>query len=162
MPIYEFFCNPCNTLFNFFSSSINTTRQPKCPKCKISTLERQMSTFSVTGKANENSDMDNLPVDEKKIEQAIQMLASESENINEDDPRQAASLMRKFSHLTGVDLGDGMDEAISRMERGEDPDAIESEMGDLLEGTDPFAVKPKKAPLKRTAAPIRDERLYDL
>jgi putative FmdB family regulatory protein len=46
MPIYEFYCPDCNTLFNFFSRTINTAKQPTCPKCRTRTLERQMSAFA--------------------------------------------------------------------------------------------------------------------
>ncbi|MCK4728291.1 MAG: zinc ribbon domain-containing protein, partial [Desulfobacterales bacterium] len=34
MPIYEFYCEDCNTIFNFFSRSVNTTKRPPCPRCK--------------------------------------------------------------------------------------------------------------------------------
>ena len=123
-----------------------------------------MSAFSFTGKAKEDGDMDDLPFDENKMEKAMQMLAGEAENINEDDPRQAANLMRKLTDMTGLELGAGMQEALKRMEAGEDPDAIEAEMGDLLEGEDPFMLPEKKggASAKKRPAPQRDETLYDL
>ena len=148
MPIYEFYCETCNTIFNFFSKTINTTKKPKCPKCKTKILSRQMSAFAVTGKAKENSDADDLPLDEGKMEKAMQMLAGEADKINEDDPRQAANLMRKLSDMTGLQLGPGMNEALKRMEAGEDPDAIEAEMGDLLEEEDPFLIPEKKGEAK--------------
>jgi hypothetical protein len=108
--------------------------------------------------------MEDLPFDEGQMEKAMQMLAGEAEKINEDDPRQAAQLMRKLTHMTGLDLGDGMEEALNRMEQGEDPEMIEAEMGDLLEGDDPFQLKGKKGPADRARrrAPDRDETLYDL
>ena len=164
MPIYEFYCIDCNTIFNFFSKTVNTTKKPKCPKCKTKTLSRQMSSFAVTGKAKEDSEMEDLPFDETKMEQAMNVLAGEADKINEDDPRQAAQLMRKLTDMTGMQLGSGMEEALGRMERGEDPDKIEEEMGDLLEGEDPFILTGKKgAGLKtKRAAPVRDETLYDL
>ena len=34
MPIYEFYCRKCNTIYNFFSRSVNTEKIPFCPKCK--------------------------------------------------------------------------------------------------------------------------------
>jgi len=164
MPIYEFYCEDCNTIFNFFSRSVNTTKKPKCPVCKTKTLSRQMSAFAFTGKAKEDGDMDDLPFDEGKMEKAMNMLAGEAESINEDDPRQAANLMRKLTDMTGMELGPGMQEALKRMEAGEDPDAIESEMGDLLEDEEPFLMPEKKGGKKGTkrAAPKRDETLYDL
>ncbi|UCF92887.1 MAG: zinc ribbon domain-containing protein [Desulfobacterales bacterium] len=164
MPIYEFYCDDCNTIFNFFTKSVNTTKKPKCPKCRNKTLSRQMSAFAFTGKAKEDSDGDDLPFDESKMEKAMQVLASEAENINEDDPRQAANLMRKLSNMTGLELGPGMHEALKRMENGEDPDQIEAEMGDLLEGEDPFILPEKKgaAAKNQRPKPQVDDTLYDL
>ena len=164
MPIYEFYCRDCNTLFNFFSKTINTTKKPKCPKCKTSTLTRQISVVAFTGRAKEDSDMDDLPFDSSKMEQAMQMLAGEADKMNEDDPKQAANLMRKLSDMTGLKLGDGMDEALRRMERGEDPEQVEAEMGDILEEEDPFSLQEKKAKNIKTRhkEPLRDETLYDL
>ncbi len=164
MPIYEFYCDHCNTIFNFFSRTVNTRKVPVCPRCKQNKLSRQVSMFAVTGRAKEDGDADDLPFDEGKMEKAMQMLAGEADKINEDDPRQAAQLMRKLTRMTGLDLGDGMEEALSRMEQGEDPEQIEAEMGDLLEGDDPFQLKEKKGPggHARRRAPERDETLYDL
>ena len=163
MPIYEFYCPDCNTLFNFFSRTINTTKRPACPKCKRPELERQMSAFAVTGRASEGGKEDDIPFDESKMEKAMQMLAGEADKINEDDPRQAANLMRKLTDMTGMELGSGMEEALRRMERGEDPDQIEAEMGDLLESEEPFVFNEKKGRGGRAkAAPLRDETLYDL
>ncbi|MCJ7617237.1 MAG: zinc ribbon domain-containing protein [Desulfobacterales bacterium] len=165
MPIYEFYCNKCNTIYNFFSRTVNTTKTPDCPKCKKYKLARQMSAFAVTGKAKEGSnDIDNLPFDESKLESAIQMLGSEADKINEDDPRQAAGLMRKLTNMTGIELGQGMEEALSRMEKGEDPEKIGAEMEDILENEEPFLLPDKKGkPVKaKYIEPLRDETLYDL
>lgn len=164
MPIYEFYCEDCNTIFNFFSKRINTTKKPVCPKCKKKKLSRQMSAFAFTGKAKEGEDMDDLPFDERKMEQAMNMLAGEAENINEDDPRQAANLVRKLTDMTGLELGQGMSEALSRMENGEDPEKIEAEMGALLEGEDPFLLPGRKGRAVKSGkpAPSRDNKLYEL
>jgi len=164
MPIYEFYCGDCNTIYSFFSRTVNTSKRPTCPKCQKGKLSRQVSLFSFTGNAEEGGDMDDLPMDEGKMEQAMQMLAREAENVNEDDPRQAADLMRKLSDMTGLQLGDSMDEALSRMEKGEDPEQIEAEMGDLLEGEDPFLLSGKKRKDlgRKRPEPMKDDTLYDL
>jgi hypothetical protein len=101
-------------------------------------------------------------MDESKLEQAMNILAKEAENINEDDPRQAANLMKKLSDMTGLNLGPGMEEALARMEAGEDPEQIEAEMGDLLEGEDPFSFKEKTYKLLRERPPKVDDELYYL
>ena len=57
-----------------------------------------------------------------------------------------------------------MDEALRRMEKGDDPEQVEAEMSDLLEGEEPFSLPEKKAKstkIKRKE-PLRDETLYDL
>ena len=96
------------------------------------------------------------------MEKAMAMLAGEADRINEDDPRQAAALMRKLSDATGLKLGAGMEEALSRMERGEDPERIEAEMGDLLEGEEPFLLEAKSRKTGRKSRPAVDDTLYDL
>ena len=163
MPIYEFYCQDCNTIFNFFSRTVNTTKVPNCPKCKQRKLSRQVSLFAVTGRASEDGDMDDLPIDESKMEKAMHMLAGEAENINEDDPRQAARFMRKLTDMTGLELGQGMEEALRRMEKGEDPEQVEAEMGDILESEDPFLMPARKGKSAgRQQVPLKDETLYDL
>jgi putative FmdB family regulatory protein len=164
MPIYEFYCEDCHMIFSFFSKTVNTSKKPTCPKCQARPLSRQVSVFAVTGKAKEPGDMEDLPIDESKMEQAMQMLAGEAEKMDEDDPKQAANLMRKLTDMTGMELGPGMTEALHRMEKGEDPEKIESEMGDLLEGEEPFIMPGKKGetPTRKQLEPLRDDTLYDL
>lgn len=161
MPIYEFFCTSCNTIFSFYSSRINTDKIPDCPKCGKK-LKRQMSVFATIGKAKEDDDNPLPDLDESKMERVFGEIAREAENVNEDDPRQMARIMRKFSEKTGLELGGSMEEALARLERGENPDAIEEEMGELLEGEDPFSFMQKKGKLVARRAPQRDETLYEL
>ncbi|MBN1576667.1 MAG: zinc ribbon domain-containing protein [Chitinispirillaceae bacterium] len=166
MPMYEFYCSNCNTIFTFFSRSINTEKVPPCPKDSSHTLIRMVSRFAVTGKSKggdgEGDDtMPNLPIDESRMEKAMESLAAEAESINEDDPRQAANLMRKLTDMTGLKLGDKMEDALNRMEAGEDPEAIEQELGDIDEA-DLFSVAPGGKGGGKSRAPVRDETLYEM
>jgi len=163
MPIYEFYCKNCHMIFNFFSRSVDTEKRPDCPKCEKKGLKRQVSIFSTIRNRQEDGDDTQMPdIDETKMEQAFNMLAKEAGNINEDDPKQAANLMRKLTDMTGLDLGDGMKEALSRMEAGEDPEKIEAEMGDLLEGEDPFNIKERLSGIRKNRPPQKDEKMYYL
>ena len=164
MPIYEFFCEDCNMIFNFLSARVNTSTMPPCPRCER-VLRRQMSTFSTLGRAKEDDGMDDImsSIDESQMERVLGELAHDAENINEDDPKQMARVMRKFSEKTGLNLGNGMEEALARMEAGEDPEKIEQEMGDVLEGEDPFAMGGKKGKKgSYRSQPVYDETLYEL
>lgn len=163
MPIYEFYCQACHMIFNFFSSSVNTSKKPLCPRCRKTRLERRPSVFASLRKRGEDEEDTPLPdLDEAKMEQAMSVLAREAENVDENDPRQAADLMRKLTAMTGLDLGSGMQEALQRMEDGEDPEKIEEEMGAILEEEEPFNLKKKAAAFRRYLPPKVDEKLYDL
>jgi len=71
--------------------------------------------------------------------------------------------MRKLTKKSGIDLGEEMEEALARMESGEDPDRIEEAMGDLLKSDDPMSLLKKKGGrAARRAEPVRDETLYEL
>ena len=163
MPVYEFFCKKCNTLFNFFSKTINPAKQPLCPKCS-GNLKKQVSTFACIDSSRKESGSEKIPFDEKKLEKIMGRLEAETANINEEDPRQAADLMKKFSDMAGIKLGKGMEEAISRIKAEETPEKIEQEMGDILENEDPFQLAEKD--FSKTGSPLPspkiDEKLYDL
>ncbi|OGP90244.1 MAG: hypothetical protein A2031_05285 [Deltaproteobacteria bacterium RBG_19FT_COMBO_43_11] len=162
MPIYEFYCERCNTIYNFFSKAVNTSKVPSCPKCKNVCLNRRISMFAT--KARGEKTEDNHPfagLDEKKVEKAIAGIADAAEKVKDDDPRMAAQLMRKFTDITGMKLGQNFQEALQRIERGEEPEKVEAEMGDMLTQEEPFV---DKQSIKTTAKgrPNVDETLYEL
>lgn len=163
MPIYEFYCGVCNTMYNFFSRSANTEKIPCCPRCKTVKLELQMSVFSTISAGKGEAEEEGMPpIDESRMEKAMEMFAGEAEKIDEDDPRQAVSMMRKLSEAAGMNLSSGMEEALSRIERGEDPEKIEEEMGDIFENEDPFSQESRGSKGKRQSRPSVDETLYEL
>lgn len=165
LPIYEFYCKRCNTVFQFYSRTINTNTIPRCPKCKRPKLERILSGFATFSPSDrdETSGMDLPDVDETKIEKAMSMLDKNMDKIDENDPRQAARLMRELTNATGLEMGDSMEEALGRLEKGEDPEKIEKDMGDLLDGEDQLFKKSRKSKTKnQSPKPSRDETLYEL
>jgi len=171
MPIYEFYCPDCHTIFSFFSKTVNTAGRPACPKCGRDGLERQVSLFAPSrgGGTSGEGEADDGSVDEGRMERAMDALAGEVDHLNEDDPRQAARLMRQFSQMSGMELSGNMEAALGRLEAGEDPAKVEEDMGDLLNGEDdPFLVSGDKkgkgpgARCPRRSAPERDSRLYDM
>ncbi len=166
MPIYEFYCVDCHTVFSFLSTRVDTQTRPACPRCQRPGLERQASRFAISRNRPESeADADGLPdFDESRMEGLMRSLEREvGDNFDENDPRQAARLMRRLYDAAGMELTGPMAEAMSRMEAGEDPEAIEAELGDALETVDPLAaVAGKTRPRLRFRPPARDETLYDL
>jgi putative FmdB family regulatory protein len=134
MPIFEYLCRPCNTIFQFLVRDSSRDPDPACPRCGSRGLERVMSTFSTSSKGSPGtSDVADDPV-----------LAG----MDEDDPRSMARAIRHMADEMGEDLGPELEEAISRLEAGEDPEAIERELEESGFGGD-------------GSAPGRDPGLYE-
>lgn len=167
MPVYEFYCEDCHTVFNFRSRRVNTEKRPDCPRCGRPQLERQLSLFAISRGLTESDGADGMPdLDEAAMERAMGALAQEAEGMDEDDPKQVARMMRKLFDASGMKVGGGMEEAIRRMEAGEDPDQIEQEMGDLLDEEEPFTAGGAKKQIdrlrKKYLPPKVDDTLYEL
>lgn len=162
MPVYEFYCSDCHVIFNFLSRRINTAKRPDCPKCGKSELERRVSFFAVS-KGRKEEPVEGMPdMDEEKMEKAMIAMAGEMEGLDENDPRQMARFMRKFSDLTGMNLGSGAEEAMRRLEAGEDPEKIEEELGDIFDADNPLAEGGVKGLKRRLIPPAHDDTLYSL
>jgi len=169
VPIYEFYCAWCHRVFSFLSRAIDTGKQPACPKCKQAGLQRRASAFAISkGRPDkpEAEGGESFPdLDDGRLEELMGSLAKEAEGLDEDDPRQQARLMRKLFGATGMPLGAGMEEALKRLEAGEDPEAVEQEMGDVFEG-DPTGVGRERGPtlrrLRRQLPPSVDPTLYEM
>jgi len=180
VPIYEFYCAACHRVFSFLSRSVNTSKQPACPRCGHARLARRVSSFAISkGRKEEPAGpaepgLPGLPpgVDESRLEQAMETLSRQAEGLNEDDPRQGAQLMRQLFEATGLPVGAGTEEALRRMEAGEDPEKIEEEMGEVMEdpfgiegGAEPAARDSRKALAglrRRVLPPSVDPELYEM
>jgi putative FmdB family regulatory protein len=170
MPIYEFYCGDCHTIFSFLARSPDTSRRPDCPRCGRAQLERRASAFAIS-KGRPETAGDDLPAgfDEERMERVMAEMANEVDRLAESDPRQMARVMRRLLDGAGMPLGPGMEEAMRRLEAGEDPDRIEQEMGDVLEGEDEALVEAGagagrriKALRRRLLPPTVDRTLYEL
>jgi putative FmdB family regulatory protein len=171
MPIYEFYCSVCHRVFSFLSRSVDTRKVPACPRCGQPRLERRVSSFAISKRRAEDPAPATAPADfdESRLEQAMESMAGDLESVDENDPRQGARLMRRMFEASGMPVGAPMEEALRRMEAGEDPERIEQEMGDVLGGDDaggeaaPEAgVTGRLARLRRRAPPSVDPELYEM
>ena len=178
MPIYEFYCAHCHRVFSVLSRVVSTDRTPACPRCRRTGLTRRVSAFAISkGRREEPKPEPSPDQDAGRFEQALAALAGEMDSIDENDPRQGAQLMRKLFSATGMPIASGMQEALRRMEAGEDPERIEEQMGDALEG-DPLGgllgaqaegAEPGLEPgskslgrLRRLLPPSHDPELYEM
>lgn len=171
MPIYEFYCADCHTLFSFFSASVGTDRRPACPRCGRAELPRRPSSFATLKRSGDDDELDAddpfADLDDERMEKAMEALGSELDGLegdDEPDPRQMSRMLRRFSEVTGLEAGPRLREMLERLDRGEDPEALEAEFeGD--EGDDDlselFQIR-KKALARRARRPRVDDTLHFL
>ncbi len=157
MPIYEYACSDCRTVYQFWTQRIGETKIPDCPHCgKPDRMRKLVSAFAIGKKqassdSGKNSEPEEGPGGEPDLgggdfdpfakmspeqqayaEREMMRMMSEVDSLDENDPRQMGAFMRRLTETTGMDLGPEMREAIRRLESGEDPEKVEEEMGPLF------------------------------
>lgn len=167
MPIYEFYCPQCHRIFNFLSRRVDTEGRPYCPQCGRKDLKRRASAFAISKNRPEPGEGagESPEFDESRLERVLGSLGDEAEGLSEENPREAARLMRRVFQEAGMPMGSGMAEALRRMEAGEDPEKVEEEMGDLIDdpgGLEESAGRKFRRWSRRWAPPSVDPDLYEM
>jgi len=137
MPIYEFACPKCRVIFSFLSKRINPDRKPVCPKCGNKRLTKEVSQFAMLsggGKAGAEEGDENMPdLDDPRVMRAMGELERDMERMDENNPQHMAHMMKKMRDIMPAgSIPKELDVAIKRLEKGEDPEKIEEDMGDVL------------------------------
>lgn len=71
--------------------------------------------------------------DDPKIARAMNELERDMDSLDENNPKHMAYMMKKMKDVMPAGtMPKEMDEAIKRLEKGEDPEKIEEDMGDVL------------------------------
>jgi putative FmdB family regulatory protein len=143
MPIYEFACPKCRKIYSFLSKRVNPSHSPACPKCGNKKLSKQMSRFAMTkglaetaAAGGEDGGEGEPPMpdfDDPKVTRAMSELERDMDSLDENNPKHMAYMMKKMKEVMPAGtMPKEMDEAIKRLEKGEDPEKIEEDMGDIL------------------------------
>src|SRR5262245_53202226 len=140
MPIYEFACPKCRRIYSFLSKRLNPARSPTCPKCGNTNLIKQVSSFAmIKGVAEPKADTvadagPPLPdIDDARMERVMADLERDMDHLDENNPRHVAHMMKKMKEIMPPGaVPKELDIAIKRLEKGEDPEKIEEDMGDIL------------------------------
>jgi putative FmdB family regulatory protein len=144
MPIYEYRCADCQRKSSIWWPSLSKVdeRKARCERCGSARLTRVMSKVRML----KHGLGDSGPKQDAGGDQGDEALLREMESLDESDPRALGSFMRKMAKQTGEDMGEEFDEVVGRLEAGEDPDAIEAKMGDVLAAPDGMDDDPYGAP----------------
>jgi len=119
VPIYEYRCNSCQRKSSLFFRSIGQAEQAvlSCPRCGSPELRRLFSRFAL-GRGSRSEG--------EEIYDFDRMMSG----LDTDDPQSVARWARKMGQESGMgeELGPEFDQALDRIEDGEDPEAVMTEL----------------------------------
>ena len=122
MPTYEYRCQQCRRRNAYSVRGFNPPEAPTCAHCGSTNQSRVISRVAIM----------------KSEEARLDALSDPSAfgDLDENDPKSMARMMRKMGSEMGEDLPPEYNEMMNRLEAGESPESIEQSMGDTLGGTD--------------------------
>jgi putative FmdB family regulatory protein len=129
VPIYEYRCQACRRKSSIFFKTIALasevrTNDLNCPRCGKQDLQRLFSRFAVGRSATSEGE---------EIYDFDRMMAG----VDPDDPKSVAQWARRMGHESGFDeeLGPEFGEALDRIEAGEDPESVMTELDPNMGGS---------------------------
>ena len=169
MPIYEFYSPDSHRIYSFFARRmLKGGEVPCCPDGLGNRMEKLVSSFACTGRAKEvvkkegesGSEMD------PRMEREMMKMADEFSKMDEKnpDPRVMGKMMRRMMEASGQKLPGEMGEMLQRLEKGENPDKLEEEYGDVMEKMEGGGDEKKedlKMRLRKRLPARRDPKLYE-
>jgi putative FmdB family regulatory protein len=118
MPVYEYRCPDCKRRVSIFLSYAEYGKsQPACPHCGGQNLHRLISRTRIA----------------RSEDSRLESLADPSGwgDVDENDPRSMAKMMRRMSGELGEEMGPDFNEAVDRLEAGENPEEVENSLPGL-------------------------------
>jgi putative FmdB family regulatory protein len=134
MPIYEYRCDDCRRKVSLFFGSFSVAERKieageiECPRCGSKKLDRLMSRVNMVRGEDALSE-DAMP--------DMDGMGGMFDGLEDDDPRSVARWARRMKDSLGeeADMGPEFDQALARIEAGEDPDKVMEDMDpDVLGG----------------------------
>jgi hypothetical protein len=174
MPFYEFYCAENHRIYTFYARSMALAgKVPRCPDHPEWRLKKLPSRFSVTGRHKERTEADEAGgeddpfagIADEQLERVMGEFERELDGGDggDADPRLMGRLMRRLSDVAGRPLAGPMAEMVARMEKGEDPDRLEAEYGDALDGEGAAGLfEAARKALRANREPIRQPGVYEM
>jgi putative FmdB family regulatory protein len=118
MPTYDYRCSACGKRASIFQSYEEYgVEAVRCPHCDSEKLQRLINRVRFA----------------RSEASRLEALSDPGDwgDIDENDPRTMARMMRKMGEELGEELPGEFDEVVDRLEAGESPEQIEESMPDL-------------------------------
>jgi len=114
MPSYDFHCLNCKKRFKLIISFKDYgKKEVHCPFCQSMDVQRRIGKVRI-------SRSDDSRLEDLSDPDALEGL--------DENPQSMGRMLRKMKSQVGEDAGPEFDEVVGRLESGETPDQIESEM----------------------------------
>jgi hypothetical protein len=184
MPIYEYYCPDNHTIYQFYAKTLaqgQTT--PMCPDNPGYRMQKLVSAFAISRRGSKDESGEPKPTDDSaagddpRMDAAMQAMEKEFADVDENDPRAMARMMRRASDLTGEKIDGQLEEVVRKLEEGADPESLEDQLGpdpaNIDTGEDQLGLEepdyPERADPKeprhrfrsRRQPARRDPKLYD-
>ncbi len=171
MPLYEFYCGACHTVFTFRSVKVDTETTPACPACG-GALTREVSVFShiMRGSSEAVAPDDSGAVG--RMEEVMEKMGERVMALDDADadPREAVKVMREMAAAGGLGFKPEVRAALDRIEAGDDPEQVEEEFREVFDIDNPFVeddgdergVGEVGDWWRKRRGPRRDPRWYDM
>lgn len=125
MPTYDYRCRDCRKRVSVYQSYAEYGQVAvECPNCGSRNVRRLIGRVRIA--KSEDSRLDDLSD------------PGAWGDIDENDPKGMARMMRKMGREMGEDVPPEFDEVVDRLEAGQSPEEIEDVLPDLGAGGDDF------------------------
>ena len=113
MPIYEFRCDDCERITNFFSRKPDPKATAPCEHCQSANTQRLVSSFARTYSQSDIMEKYGDP-------------GTDGDKADLKDPRQIGSWVEKRFDEYGIDMPESAREMIDAAREGEMPDPVKN------------------------------------
>ena len=133
MPIYEYYCPDNHTVYQFYAKTLAQGRTvPPCPANAAYRMEKMLSPFAVTSgdeRPEPAPGQGGEATADPRMEAALGVMEREFAQVDENDPKAMARMMRRMAELSGETIDAGMEEVVRKLEEGTDPETLEEQLG---------------------------------
>ncbi len=162
MPLYEFYCEPCHTIYTFRFPRVDTQTVPPCPICQHA-LKKEVSRVncilrkSTPAATDADGDFSAEEIEDAQRNDLLARMEHRLRALDDADgsPAEALAVMQRMAQESGYQFNDDVAEAFARIESGEDPEKVCEVFDEVFNVDNPFSKETTDATTAQHAAALR-------